>query len=128
MLRPYQSPASGTHCGPQCAQIPNLASRNQSGTRWTAASDCQLGAALFAPCAARSGAAAAPAAAPIAPRRVKPLIGYHPLALHAETLDSERDTVPLLEEDRRLLPHADSGRRAGGDDVAGMEGHEVAEI
>src|SRR5690349_12749985 len=27
----YQSPASGWHCGPQCAHMPNLASRNQSG-------------------------------------------------------------------------------------------------
>src|SRR5438046_10611141 len=32
MLRAYQSPASGADCGPQCAQMPNLASRNHSGT------------------------------------------------------------------------------------------------
>src|SRR5450755_1810559 len=30
----YQSPCSGTHCGLQCAQIPNFASRNQSGQRY----------------------------------------------------------------------------------------------
>src|ERR1700693_4637707 len=35
MLRAYQSPYSTADCGPQCAQIPNLASRYQSGT-------CQL--------------------------------------------------------------------------------------
>src|SRR5512135_961446 len=34
MLRAYQSPCSGTHCGLQCAQIPNFASRNQSGQRY----------------------------------------------------------------------------------------------
>src|ERR1700687_4102870 len=32
MLRAYQSPASTDDCGPQCAQMPNLASRNHSGT------------------------------------------------------------------------------------------------
>src|ERR1035438_9693678 len=32
MLRAYQSPYSGADCGPQCAQIPNLASRYQAGT------------------------------------------------------------------------------------------------
>lgn len=31
MLRAYQSPYSAADCGPQCAQIPNLASRYQSG-------------------------------------------------------------------------------------------------
>src|ERR1035441_3607649 len=35
MLRAYQSPCSGTHCAVQCAQIPNLASRNQSGARYS---------------------------------------------------------------------------------------------
>jgi hypothetical protein len=34
MFRAYQSPCSGTHCGLQCAQIPNFASRNQSGQRY----------------------------------------------------------------------------------------------
>src|SRR6478735_4340217 len=33
-FRAYQSPCSGTHCGLQCAQIPNFASRNQSGQRY----------------------------------------------------------------------------------------------
>src|SRR5256885_955701 len=31
MFRAYQSPYRGTDCGPQCDQIPNFASRNQSG-------------------------------------------------------------------------------------------------
>ena len=31
--RAYQSPCSGTHCAVQWAQMPNLASRNQSGAR-----------------------------------------------------------------------------------------------
>ena len=34
MLRAYQSPASGTHCGLQCAQMPNLASRYHSGASY----------------------------------------------------------------------------------------------
>src|SRR5579872_5769711 len=32
MLRAYQSPYSGADCGPQCAQMPNLASRYHAGT------------------------------------------------------------------------------------------------
>src|SRR5512144_2673552 len=36
MFRAYQSPYSGTHCGPQCAHMPNFASRNQSGVRYCA--------------------------------------------------------------------------------------------
>ncbi len=31
MLRAYQSPSSMADCGPQCDQMPNFASRNQSG-------------------------------------------------------------------------------------------------
>ena len=31
MLRAYQSPSSAADCGPQCAQMPNLASRNHCG-------------------------------------------------------------------------------------------------
>ena len=34
MFRAYQSPRSGWHWGPQCAQMPNFASRNHSGTRY----------------------------------------------------------------------------------------------
>src|SRR5215469_18186868 len=41
MLRAYQSPASAADCGPQWAQMPNLASRNQSGARY-ASSDCRV--------------------------------------------------------------------------------------
>ena len=41
MLRAYQSPIIGTACGPQWAQMPNLASRNQSG-HWYCFSDSML--------------------------------------------------------------------------------------
>src|ERR1039458_4911239 len=34
MKRPYQSPCSGWHCGPQWAQIPNFALRYHSGTSY----------------------------------------------------------------------------------------------
>src|SRR6059058_2191659 len=42
MLRAYQSPSSGWHWGPQWAQMPNLASRNQSG-HWYCWRDSQVG-------------------------------------------------------------------------------------
>ena len=32
MFRANQSPSSTPDCGPQCDQMPNFASRNQSGT------------------------------------------------------------------------------------------------
>src|ERR1700722_67845 len=46
MLRAYQSPASTLDCGPQCAQMPNLASLNQAGKReaWS-----EVGAAVKGP-------------------------------------------------------------------------------
>ena len=34
MLRAYQSPCSMAEEGPQCAQIPNFASRNQLGREY----------------------------------------------------------------------------------------------
>src|SRR5512135_2929602 len=43
MLRAYQSPASGSHCGPQWAHMPNLASRNHSGVWYWLDRDCQSG-------------------------------------------------------------------------------------
>src|SRR6185312_16609567 len=42
MKRAYQSPCLGTACGPQCAQMPNLASRNHSGV-WYVISDSTVG-------------------------------------------------------------------------------------
>src|ERR1700733_1152878 len=34
IFRAYQSPASGTHCGLQCAHMPNFASRYHSGVSY----------------------------------------------------------------------------------------------
>ena len=42
IFRAYQSPCSGTHCGLQCAHMPNFASRNQFG-HWYDLSDSQKG-------------------------------------------------------------------------------------
>src|ERR1044071_4322707 len=42
MFLAYQSPASGWHCGPQCAHMPNLASRNHSGVL-KSCNDSQVG-------------------------------------------------------------------------------------
>src|SRR5690606_15110429 len=53
---------------------------------------------------------------------------HHGLALDAEAVDAGAHRLPALEEDGRLAAHADAGRRAGGDDVAGLEAHEPADI
>ena len=42
--------------------------------------------------------------------------------------DPEPHHIAGLEVARRLLAHADAGRRAGGDDVAGHQRHEVADV
>src|ERR1035438_1102172 len=52
MLRAYQSPASGTHCGLQWAQIPNFASRYHSGASYSS-SESHVG--LYGPSPARFG-------------------------------------------------------------------------
>src|SRR3546814_15441369 len=44
-------------------------------------------------------------------------IRHHVLALLAEAGDAEGHDVARFQVDRRLLAHADAGRRAGGDDV-----------
>src|SRR3546814_1333971 len=50
------------------------------------------------------------------------------LALLAEAGDAERHGVARLQVARRLLPHADARRRAGGDDVAALQAHEAADV
>src|SRR5258708_1321647 len=55
-------------------------------------------------------------------------IGDDALALLAEPLDAERDDVPDLEELRGLHAEAHAGWGAGGDDVAGKERHELADV
>jgi hypothetical protein len=42
MFRPYQPSTAGTEAGPQCRNIPNLASRNHSGQVY-ASSESQVG-------------------------------------------------------------------------------------
>src|SRR5690349_10780907 len=42
MPRAYQSPASGWHCGPQCAHMPNLALRYHSGV-WYFCNESHVG-------------------------------------------------------------------------------------
>src|SRR6202140_2733221 len=80
MLRAYQSPASTDDCGPQCAQMPNFASRNHSGT-WYLESDwafgwngpaaiCDSGPFCAAKLALPCNAGIAPARIPTASRRV----------------------------------------------------------
>ena len=56
-------------------------------------------------------------------------VGFDLLRLLAEALDAEAHGLAGLQEDRvRLHAHADAGRRAGGDDVAGLQGHELADV
>src|SRR5579859_1646952 len=50
------------------------------------------------------------------------------LALLAEAVDAERDDVADIEEGWRLHAKPHAGRRAGGDDVAGQERHELRDI
>src|ERR1017187_8954558 len=68
MLRAYQSPSSAADCGPQCAQMPNLASRNHSGT-WYCRSDSRVASKGVA-ALVRTGAARLPASKPRASLRV----------------------------------------------------------
>src|SRR5262247_2214992 len=56
------------------------------------------------------------------------LPGDAALLLLAQAGDAEAHLVAGLEVARRLLAHADAGRRAGGDDVAGQQRHEVADV
>src|SRR3546814_18391569 len=55
-------------------------------------------------------------------------IRHHVLALLAEAGDAEGHDVARFQVDRRLLAHADAGRRAGGDDVAGPQAQEAADV
>ena len=50
------------------------------------------------------------------------------MALGAKTVDAELDHVAGFQIQRGFLTEADSGWGAGGDDVAGEEGHELAEV
>src|SRR5580700_4803789 len=68
MLRAYQSPASGADCGPQCAHMPNFASRNHSGT-WYCFSDSRVASKGVA-ALVKDGAARPPASKPKASLRV----------------------------------------------------------
>src|SRR5215475_4300830 len=56
------------------------------------------------------------------------LPGDAALLLLAQASDAEPHLVAGLEVARRLLAHADPGRRAGGDDVAGQQRHEMADV
>src|SRR5260221_7763149 len=64
--------------------------------------------------------------APPLARRLLP--GDAGLLLLAEAGDAQLHLVARLEEARRLLAHADARRRAGGDDVARQQRHEMADI
>src|SRR5215203_1996698 len=50
------------------------------------------------------------------------------LLLRAEALDAQFHHVAVLEEARRLLAKAHARRRAGGDDVARVQAHELRQV
>src|SRR6478672_11651392 len=52
----------------------------------------------------------------------------HVLRLLPEPIDPKRDGIAGLEETRRLHAGADARRRAGGDDVARLEDHELRDV
>src|SRR5580704_17565849 len=54
--------------------------------------------------------------------------GHQTLVLLAQTLDRQPHAVARFEELRRLHAETDTRRRAGRDDVAGQQGHEMADI
>src|SRR5688572_10498001 len=56
------------------------------------------------------------------------LEGHDLLLLLAEAFDAEGHDVASLEEDRRLHAEADARRRAGGDDVARLQHHELRHV
>src|SRR5690606_29841766 len=62
------------------------------------------------------------------PRRVLLRPGDGALLLFAEAFHAEPDDAARLEVRRRLLAHADAGRRAGGNDVARLQAHELAQV
>src|SRR5512147_2922275 len=53
---------------------------------------------------------------------------YDALTLLAEAGDAQVHPVPGPQVERRLLPHADAGGRARGDDVARLQAHEAAQV
>src|SRR4051812_22743216 len=60
--------------------------------------------------------------------RSLPAVRDDALALLAQALDAERDDVAHLEVLRRLHAEPHAGRRAGGDDVARQQRHELADV
>ena len=57
------------------------------------------------------------------------LRGDRPLQLLAQPADPQPDRLPRLQVDRcRLDTEPDAGRRAGGDDIAGLQAHAAAQI
>src|ERR1700683_4179380 len=55
--------------------------------------------------------------------------GNHTLMLFPELVDAKAHRVTWLEEDRlRFHPQADAGRRAGDQQIAGVEGYAAADV
>ena len=52
----------------------------------------------------------------------------HDLTLLAESVNPKPHAVAGPQEHRRVLAHANARRRAGGNDVAGLQAHEMADI
>src|SRR5262245_45392763 len=56
------------------------------------------------------------------------VVQFDLLPLISETFDTQFDDIASLEVAGRLHAHADAGRRAGRYDIAGLQGHELAQI
>src|SRR5690606_1059120 len=63
-----------------------------------------------------------------AARRALRAVCHCALLLFAEALDAEADDAAGRQIHGRLLPHADAGRGPRGDDVTGLQAHELAEV
>src|SRR5438034_309559 len=71
---------------------------------------------------------AAPVITAVLPARRPSGIRTEALPRGPESLDAQLHDVAGGEEARRLLPEPHAGRRPGGDDVAGKESHELADV
>ena len=50
------------------------------------------------------------------------------LFLFAQAFDAQSHDIAMLQEHRWLLSQPDTRRRAGGDQVAGLQGHKLADV
>src|SRR5438876_2693182 len=96
--------------------------RRGSWSTWTAGTSCSIGPSRYRP---RPLAPSQPTRGRGAPRGLRV---DHDMTLGSQAVDPHLHHVARLEIARRLGAMADSGRSAGGDEIADPERHEAADI